>query len=361
MKLDRFICKSYRGHEDSLKFSWSSPSNIALVKYWGKNKDQTPKNSSISFTLSNCNTKTSVVFSKIEKKLDAVHFTISYDGKMQNDFRPKIEKYFASIIQYCPYLLHFNLEINTKNTFPHSSGIASSASGMSALSLCIMSLEKEITKEDLSANFFFLKASFLSRIGSGSACRSVYGGFNIWGKHEDFEQSSDLFSVQLNQSISTEFENFQDTILLVDENKKDVSSSAGHSLMDNHPFSMDRYMIANKNTSALKIILEKGDLFAFCELVEKEAMMLHSLMMTSSPSYVLMKPETLEIIDKIKSFRNRNKVPVCFTLDAGANVHVLYPEKDSKSVLDFINSKLSKYCFQGKFIKDHLGKGPEKI
>ena len=361
MELDRFVCKNYRDLDDSLKFSWSSPSNIALVKYWGKNKDQTPKNSSISFTLSNCNTKTSIVFSKIEKKLDTVHFTISYNGKMQNDFRPKIEKYFTSIIQYCPYLLHFNLEINTKNTFPHSSGIASSASGMSALSLCIMSLEKEITKEDLSANFFFLKASFLSRIGSGSACRSVYGGFNIWGKHEDFEQSSDLFSLQLNQSISTEFENFQDTILLVDETQKDVSSSAGHSLMDNHPFSVDRYMIANKNTSALKIILEKGDLFTFCELVEKEAMMLHSLMMTSSPSYVLMKPETLEIIDEIKSFRNMNKVPVCFTLDAGANVHVLYPEKYSKSVLEFINSKLSKYCFQGKFIIDHIGKGPEKI
>ena len=361
MELDRFVCKSYRNHDDLLKFSWSSPSNIALVKYWGKNKDQTPKNSSISFTLSSCKTKTSIIFSKIKKKLDVVNFTISYDGKTQNDFRPKIEKYFASIIQYCPYLLHYHLEINTKNTFPHSSGIASSASGMSALSLCIMGLEKEITKEDFSANFFFLKASFLSRIGSGSACRSVYGGFNIWGKHKDFEQSSDLFSLQLNQSISTEFENFQDTILLVDENQKDVSSSAGHSLMDNHPFSVDRYMIANKNTSALKIILEKGDLFAFCELVEKEAMMLHSLMMTSSPSYVLMKPETLEIIDEIKSFRNINKVPVCFTLDAGANVHVLYPEKYSKSVLGFINSKLSKYCFQGKFIIDHIGKGPEKI
>lgn len=361
MELNRFVCKNYRDLDDLLKFSWSSPSNIALVKYWGKNKDQTPKNSSISFTLSSCKTKTSIIFSKIEKKLDVVNFTISYDGKRQNDFRPKIEKYFASIIKYCPYLLYCNLEINTKNTFPHSSGIASSASGMSALSLCIMSLEKEITKEDFSGNFFFLKASFLSRIGSGSACRSVYGGFNIWGKHKDFEQSSDLFSLQLNQSISTEFENFQDTILLVDENQKDVSSSAGHSLMDNHPFSVDRYMIANKNTSALKIILEKGNLFAFCELVEKEAMMLHSLMMTSSPSYVLMKPETLKIIDEIKSFRNMNKVPVCFSLDAGANVHVLYPEKDSKSVLDFINSKLSKYCFQGKFIKDHLGKGPEKI
>ena len=120
-------------------------------------------------------------------------------------------------------------------------------------------------------------------------------------------------------------------------------------------------MIANKNISSLKIILENGDLFGFCDLVEKEALMLHSLMMSSSPSYVLIKPQTLEIMNEIKAFRNKNKVPVCFTLDAGANVHVLYPEKDSKSVTDFINVKLSKYCFQGKFIMDHSGKGPEKI
>ena len=361
MELDRFVCKNYSNHDNSLKFSWSSPSNIALVKYWGKNKDQTPKNSSISFTLSTCNTKTSIVFSKSEKKLNVVDFTISYDGDIKNDFRPKIEKFFAAIIKYCPYLLYYHLEINTKNTFPHSSGIASSASGMSALSLCLMSLEKEISEDRFSNDFFFLKASFLSRIGSGSACRSVYGGFNIWGKHQDFEQSSDLFSLQINQSISPKFGNYQDTILLVDENQKDVSSSAGHSLMDNHPFSMDRYAIANTNTSALKVILEKGDLFGFCDLVEKEALMLHSLMMSSSPSYVLMKPQTLEIMNEIKAFRNMNKVPVCFTLDAGANVHVLYPEKDSKSVTDFINAKLSQYCFQGKFIMDHIGKGPEKI
>ena len=87
MELDKFICKSYRNHDDSLKFSWSSPSNIALVKYWGKNKDQTPKNSSISFTLSNCNTKTSIVFSKSEKKLKVVDFTISYEGEIKNNFR----------------------------------------------------------------------------------------------------------------------------------------------------------------------------------------------------------------------------------------------------------------------------------
>ena len=63
MELDKFVCKSYKNHHDSSKFSWSSPSNIALVKYWGKNKDQTPKNPSISFTLSICNTQTSIIFS----------------------------------------------------------------------------------------------------------------------------------------------------------------------------------------------------------------------------------------------------------------------------------------------------------
>ena len=116
---------------------------------------------------------------------------------------------------------------------------------MSALSLCLMSFEIEISEEEFSCDFFFLKASFLSRIGSGSACRSIYGGFNIWGKHKDFEQSSDLFSLQINQSISPKFGIYQDTILLVDENQKDVSRSAGHSLMVNHPFSIDRYAIAN--------------------------------------------------------------------------------------------------------------------
>ena len=94
------------------------------------------------------------------KKCDVVNFTISYDGDIKNDFRPKVEKYFAAIIKYCPYLLHYHLEINTKNTFPHSSGIASSASGMSALSLCLMSFEKEISKEEFSRDFFFLKHLF---------------------------------------------------------------------------------------------------------------------------------------------------------------------------------------------------------
>ena len=96
---------------------------------------------------------------------------------------------------------------------------------MSALSLCLMSFEKEISEEEFSSDFFFLKASFLSRIGSGSACRSVYGGFNIWGKHKDFEQSSDLFSLQLNQSISTEFEDFQDTMNIMNEVRYDESFS----------------------------------------------------------------------------------------------------------------------------------------
>ena len=149
------------------------------MKYWGKNPDQTPKNSSISFTLSNCTTKTSVLFKRIDKTSENIGFDLIFDGKKNTSFRPKIVKFFSIIQEYCPYLKDYHLLISSSNSFPHSSGIASSASSMSALSLCIMSLEKKLTLID--DDYFFKKASFISRIGSGSACRSVYGGVNFWG------------------------------------------------------------------------------------------------------------------------------------------------------------------------------------
>ena len=115
------------------------------MKYWGKNSDQTPKNPSISFTLSDCKTTTSVSFKRRVDKSDNIDFEFLFEGEKNISFRPKIEKFFSLIKNYCPFLLDYHLTISSSNSFPHSSGIASSASGMSALSLCIMSLEKEIT------------------------------------------------------------------------------------------------------------------------------------------------------------------------------------------------------------------------
>ena len=359
LNLDEFISAERKKDVDDVAFSWESPSNIALVKYWGKFSNQTPKNPSISFTLSNCKTTTNVIFKRLPKSNDLVAFDFYFENKLNIDFRPKIEKFFTSIIKYCPYLLDFSLTIKSSNSFPHSSGIASSASGMSALSLCIMSLEKELTEIDI--KYMFQKASFISRIGSGSACRSIYGGINFWGNHQETSESSDFYSVRMDEHISSKFDNYRDTILIIDNQAKEVSSSVGHKLMDNHPFSEIRFEQANHNISKLKSIFSSGDLNQFCDLVEKEALMLHSLMMTSDPSYILMKPETLIVITKIQKFRKKSKIPVCFTLDAGANVHVLYPDNYSNQVKDFIKDELLSYCKNEKIISDIIGDGPKQF
>ncbi len=359
MIVQDFIASEVTNKIQEIYFSWESPSNIALVKYWGKNPDQTPKNPSISFTLSDCKTKTSVTFKRIEKKSDEIDFDLIFEGNKNTLFRPKIVKFFSKIQNYCPYLLNYHLLISSSNSFPHSSGIASSASSMSALSLCIMSLEKKLTTID--DDFFFKKASFISRIGSGSACRSIYGGVNFWGKHKALNNSSDLYSIRLNKNISPKFNNYRDVILLIDEKEKEVSSSVGHELMNNNPFSKVRFATANNNIINLMRILKSGDLIDFCELVESEALMLHSLMMNSNPSYILMKPETLTVIKSIQDFRKESDIPVCFTLDAGANVHVLFPDKFSSEVMTFIKKHLSSLCKNGKFISDSIGLGPKQI
>ena len=171
---------------------WESPSNIALVKYWGKSDIQIPKNTSISFTLNKCLTNTKLDFSKKKNNSEFVDFDIYFNEQLKLDFKPKIQSFFERILKYCPYILSYKFKINTSNTFPHSSGIASSASGISALALCIMSLEKLINPK-ISDDYFYMKASFLSRLGSGSACRSLKGSVNLWGYHPSFRTSSDLY------------------------------------------------------------------------------------------------------------------------------------------------------------------------
>lgn len=337
------------------RFEWSAPSNIALVKYWGKKTNQIPANPSISFTLDNCKTITAVAFTPKENDGDFA-FDLLFEGQPKEEFKPKIRKFLERIDSYCPYLKNLHLQIDTQNTFPHSSGIASSASGMAALSMNIMSIEKTLYPE-MTDDYFYRKASFLARLGSGSACRSVKGAVVVWGKHAQIEGSSDLFGVAFPATVHENFRNYQDTILLVDTGEKQVSSTVGHDLMHNHPYAERRFAQAHENLSMVKTILENGDLDAFVSIVESEALTLHAMMLTSMPYYILMKPNTLEIINKIWKFRTDTQIPVCFTLDAGANVHILYPENVSVKVLQFIQSELVGYCKNGQYICDGIGKG----
>jgi len=338
--------------------TWKTPSNIALVKYWGKREPQLPENPSISFTLDACFTLTALEFTKKSSK--DIRFEIYFEGKKKDEFKPKIEKFFSRIQQYVPFLTEYDFVIRSRNSFPHSSGIASSASGIAALALCIMSMEKA-QNPSITDELFYKKASFLARLGSGSASRSIIGNIVVWGQHEKILGSSDLFGVQFPDKIHDNFKNYHDTILLVDKEEKQVSSTIGHDLMHNHPFAENRFNQAKDNISKISSVLQNGDLKSFINIVESEALTLHAMMMTSNPYFILMKPNTLHIINKIWEYRAQTNSNVCFTLDAGANVHLLFPEKEKLSVNKFVISQLIQFCQNNHYICDRVGSGAKQL
>lgn len=359
MNTAQFLVKSDLKFVDKASYTWQTPSNIALVKYWGKRNPQIPKNASISFTLNNCHTITTIDFVK-QQKSDIANFDLFFEGKEKEEFKPKIAEFFNRIEAYCPYIFDYKMIINSENSFPHSSGIASSASGLSAISMCLMSLEQEMNP-NLSSEFINKKASFLARLGSGSASRSIEGPLVVWGKHPDIEGSSDLFGVQFPNKVHPIFSDYQDVILLVDKGEKQVSSTIGHNLMHNHPYAENRFKQANENLGKMATILQNGDIESFINLVESEALTLHAMMLTSNPYFILMKPNTLEIINRIWEYRQEKNSNICFTLDAGANVHVLFPQKEKENVLQFIENELSKFCQKKQYICDEAGFGAQQI
>ncbi|MFK7749251.1 MAG: diphosphomevalonate/mevalonate 3,5-bisphosphate decarboxylase family protein [Kordia sp.] len=359
MKIAAFLPKAYTKNVVSGNVTWKSPSNIALIKYWGKKEDQIPQNPSISFTLDACATTTKLSYKKQETTNTDFSFDLFFEGKQKDDFKPKINTFLQRIEQYLPFLKDYHFTIETSNSFPHSSGIASSASGMSALALCLLSLEKELNPA-MTDEHFNQKASFLARLGSGSASRSIEGDLIVWGTHEDTVGSSDLFAIKYPYKVHEVFKNYHDTILLVDKGEKQVSSSVGHNLMHNHPFAAERFAQAHENLTKMQSVLADGDLKEFIAIVESEALTLHAMMMTSMPYFILMKPNTLEIINRIWKFRETSGSNVCFTLDAGANVHVLYPENEKDIVYPFIQNELIKFCQNEHHICDRIGFGAKK-
>ena len=360
--------------------TWKTPSNIALVKYWGKQEPQIPENTSISFTLDACFTLTTLEYklknltvtersrsdndeNEISTPLNHqdYSFEIYFEGEKKDDFKPKIQKFFERIVQYVPFLKAYDFVIKSRNSFPHSSGIASSASGMSALALCIVSLERSLSGVEMTEEYFNKKASFLARLGSGSACRSIEGELIVWGNHTKIKGSSNLFGVKFPYKVHENFKNYHDTILLVDEGEKQVSSTVGHQLMYNHPFAQQRFQQANDNISKISEVLQNGNLKQFVEIVESEALSLHAMMMTSNPYFILMKPNTLKIINKIWEYRGVTKSNICFTLDAGANVHVLFPEAEKETVNNFIINELIQFCQENHYICDRIGHGAKRL
>lgn len=337
---------------------WESPSNIAFVKYWGKYPRQIPANASISLTLSKAVTRTRVTYTyDPERTGPLVEF--EFEGQRKTDFTARIERYFKGLTLFMPWINNTEFNISSENTFPHSSGIASSASAMSALALCLCDIEMQIYQQEYTGDFF-RKASFLARLGSGSASRSLFGKMAEWGITASCTESSDEFAIPVPE-LHDEFMGLKDSILIVESGKKKVSSTVGHDLMKSNPYSKLRFEAAEENMQQLCKVFQMGEMGKFIDIMENEALSLHAMMMTSSPGYVLMQPNSLAAIHRIRDFRNKTGLSVGFTLDAGANIHVIYPEKQSERIRQFIDNELKELCEHGTIIHDEMGNGPVRI
>jgi diphosphomevalonate decarboxylase len=343
------------GGMPKLRSAWRSPSNIALVKYWGKKPGQLPASPSLSFTLSKSFTEMELAVG--QETGGDMEIGYYFEEKENKAFESRIRAYMQAVNPYFPFLSGRSITIRSRNTFPHSSGIASSASSMSALALCLCSLEKQILGGSKDEDFF-RKASYMARLGSGSAARSVFGGFVTWGRHSGIEKTSDEHATPLGGSAGAAFASLHDAVLIVSPGTKSVSSRKGHALMDEHPFASARYQQAGENFLEMRRAIYGNEVDAFIHITENEAFTLHGLMMSSDPPILLLKPGTLRIISLIRQFRQDTGSFVAFTLDAGPNIHLVYPETEREKVLAFIRDELLGYCCQEQWIDDRMGTGP---
>jgi len=332
------------------RVGWRSPSNIALVKYWGKRPGQIPENPSISLTLSASHTDTYCTIKPLERSSKEIDLSFSFEGEENVAFGNKIKKWLSGQDTDMPWFQDYSLEFESSNSFPHSAGIASSASAMSAVAMCLCDIDRQING---SATIDYQRASFLSRLGSGSACRSVYPHAAMWGK---MDGGHDNFAVPMSEAIDPVWHTFKDTILIVDRSPKSVSSTVGHALMRDNVFAPPRYTQARQNMIEILAAMKTGDLEKAGTIIEQEALTLHAMMMLSD--YILLKPGSLAIIEAVRQIRKDKNWPLYFTIDAGPNIHLLYPSALAEEVESFIKSELQRFCQDEQIIYDAVGAGP---
>jgi len=316
-----------------------SPANIAFIKFWGK-KDpliNLPFNDSISMNLSNCFTATEVEFSPRYKR-DRVFI----DGReVQDEKLVRVVKILDLVRKRAKKKLF--VKIVSKNNFPSDAGIASSASAFSALALSASKAAGlSLPQKEL---------SILSRLGSGSASRSVVDGFAEWRKGKDGQTS---YAIQL---APPDYWNLADIVAVVDKGKKIAGSTEGHKAALSSPYFKARLVELKTRIPAMKKAFLKRDLEEFGRLLEEEAVSLHVCAMTSKPPIFYWKKGTFEVVEAIFKMRERG-VSVYFTMDAGPNVHAICLQKDSNRIRKIFNKLpgvlftiINKPCLGSRLVK----------
>jgi diphosphomevalonate decarboxylase len=333
-----------------MEFRSQAPSNIALVKYWGKKGEQLPQNPSLSMTLTAALTRMKAnVDSRPAKEFVS---GVLFEGEQKLQFKQRLNKRMAPVLIRHPELAQFHLNIETENTFPHSCGIASSASSMAAFAQILAQVLNEHGKKCDDQ-----ETSLIARLLSGSACRSLNSGYVSWGECDYIESSSDHWATEIEQSMIHEtFRNVNNRILIINGGKKSTSSAIGHELMKAHPYAESRYKSARMHHRLLLESLYGGDWEMFGQTIEAEALELHAMMMTSYPGYFLLEPKGLEAIQLLRKWREDQQKDLYFTLDAGTNLHCLYPDEQSTEIEAFLDDLLNHLGLTGRFIQDSIAR-----
>lgn len=296
-----------------LKATAVACANIAFVKYWGKRDAELnlPANSSLSMNLDRLTTITTVEFSP-----DYDDDLVILDGREERgETRQRIVAHLDRVRAMAR--LRARARVISKNSFPSGAGLASSASGFAALSLAASrAAGLELSQREL---------SILARFGSGSACRSIPGGFSEWTAGSSSEESL------AEQIAPPEHWDLRDVIALVSRAKKPVGSTEGHSLAPSSPFFQARLAsLADRLTKAKAALLEK-DLATLGPLIEEDAISMHVVMMTSRPPIYYWLPSSIQLIHEVQNWRAEG-LEVYFTLDAGPNVHLICQAADQAEV-----------------------------
>lgn len=298
-----------------MKAKAKSPANIAFIKYWGKTdpKIRVPQNNSISMCLSEMYSECEVEF-RDDLKEDRVEFL---GEKVVTDReKERIVKVLDRVRKIGKTGL--KAKVKTKNNFPKATGIASSASGMSAVTVAALgALDIELPLKELSK---------LARLASGTASRSIPDGFVEWvaGKDSDSSYSKQIFKPTHWQIC--------DVVAVVTKEMKKVSSTDGHALASTSPLYKARLMGMDKKIREIKKVMRDKNFSRFGEIIEAEALSMHAICITSKPAVIYWERTTMEIIRKVIEWRESGEVEAYFTIDAGPSVHVICREKDSREV-----------------------------
>nr|WP_321316032.1 diphosphomevalonate decarboxylase [uncultured Ligilactobacillus sp.] len=300
--------------------------NIALVKYWGKeNQDLIiPMNGSLSLTLDHFYTDTSVQFDSNLK-----NDIFSLNGNIQNNLQ--VSK-FLDIVRKKANIKLF-ARIDSVNHVPSTAGLASSASAYAALAAAASKAAGlNLNRQDLSK---------LARKGSGSACRSIYGGFVEWVKGYDDDSS---YAVPIEEELDWEIGML---VAMVNRNEKKVSSRAGmQCVVETSPFYSAWVKSVNNDLINIKDAIKKRDFKLLGEITESNALRMHSLNLSATPHFNYFEPMSLEIMQAVEKIREEQNILCYYTLDAGPNVKILCQQKDAAIIKNELSQKFSNIEFE---------------